>query len=73
MGTCSCMRVKTEMSTECFHCHKTVEKPELVTCVRCNIVMHKHCNQEHSTQNYTECPSCNRTGSLGVMIEHMTS
>ena len=55
----------------CFECKKKVQQSELVTCVRCNIILHNECEKNiRGDKGYCECPNpnCKRVGSLGYMI-----
>jgi len=56
---------------ECFYCALIVDKEvDHITCVRCKITLHDSCYKsgKDNEKNYTECPSCARTGSLGTVI-----
>jgi len=63
------MNNKNTSNKTCFKCNKNVQQSDLCTCVRCNIILHKECEEKYrGDKGYTECPSCKRTGSLGSMI-----
>ena len=69
MGIGMSSSIQKMNNKSCFICKKTVPKNYLCTCVRCNIILHKECEEnDRGDKGYTKCPNCKRTGSLGSMI-----
>ena len=55
---------------KCHLCSYNVNKEDLILCVRCNTALHVICHNKISNKTYTQCPNCNRIGSLGINLEH---
>ena len=52
-------------------CSNNVNKEDLILCVRCNKALHIICHNKISNEDYTECPNCERVGSLGINLENV--
>jgi hypothetical protein len=54
---------------KCFTCSKKITEKTYIKCVRCDIFLHKQCEELTSNKYYTICPRCDRCGSLGSIDE----
>lgn len=60
-----CCQFKKEK--KCYYCHDEIPVKELTRCVRCNLRAHYICyNLEQNNNSYTQCPGCQRIGSMGI-------
>lgn len=50
----------------CYYCDNEIPKNELTRCIRCNIKIHYNCFQQGNNKKYTECPNCQKIGTLGI-------
>ena len=52
-------------------CSCNVDKEDLILCVKCNKALHSSCeNKLNNNKDYTQCPSCNNIGCLGIKSEY---
>ena len=65
----SAMFTNKTIEKKCFTCSKKITEKTYIKCVRCNILLHKHCEELTSNKYYTICTRCDRGGSLGSIIE----
>ena len=50
----------------CHYCNCDISSSELLTCVRCNINIHRNCYHSNNNEmGFTTCPRCSRIGSIG--------
>lgn len=50
----------------CHYCKCDISSSELLTCVRCNVNIHRYCYDSNNNElRYTTCPRCSRVGSIG--------
>lgn len=53
-------------TAECIICWDCIGNQQWTTCVRCDIIMHNHCEELYrKDKGYTECPHCRRIGCIG--------
>jgi hypothetical protein len=53
----------------CLICYDKIETIKFVTCLRCNIFMHDHCEKSYrKTRGYCKCPHCQQIGTLGIYV-----
>lgn len=54
--------------TDCLICWDPIDSIELVFCTRCNIQLHKYCEETHrGEKGFCKCPHCQQLGSLGSL------
>ena len=54
----------------CHYCKCYISPAELLTCVRCNVKIHRYCYTSNNTEKrFTTCPRCSRVGSIGFSSE----
>lgn len=63
------MYTNKTIEKKCFTCSKKITENKYIKCVRCNILLHKQCEELTSNKYYTICPRCDRCGSLGSIVE----
>lgn len=55
---------------KCYYCHDSIPMNELIRCVRCDLRFHYICyHLQEKDNSFTQCPSCQKIGSLGVTQE----
>jgi hypothetical protein len=52
---------------KCFKCSKIIDAKTYIICVRCKIALHNECEEYYGHKYYTQCPRCDRYGSLGTL------
>ena len=58
---------KSKKEITCFICSKKILEKDYALCIRCEVVFHSECELYYrNNKSYTECPNCNRYGSIGV-------
>ena len=50
----------------CYKCSKSIHDKRYIICVRCKIALHECCEESYGHKYYTQCPRCDRHGSLGT-------
>jgi hypothetical protein len=54
----------------CHYCKDDISSPNILTCVQCDINIHRYCYYSNFNQsNCTKCPRCSRIGSIGFSSE----
>jgi hypothetical protein len=54
----------------CHYCKFDISPVQLLTCVRCNVKIHRYCYYSNNTEKrFTTCPRCSRIGSIGFSSE----
>lgn len=54
-------------TTECYICREKIDAYKKVTCINCNIILHKSCNLNHiRIKKYRRCPYCAKVRSLFI-------
>ena len=54
----------------CHYCNCDISSSELLSCVRCNVNIHRYCYHSNNNEmGYTTCPRCSRVGSIGFSSE----
>ena len=54
----------------CHYCNCDISSSELLTCVRCNINIHRNCYHSNNNEmGFTTCPRCSRVGTIGFSSE----
>ena len=65
MKTMKCCQFRK--GKKCYYCHDEIPVKELIRCVRCCLQVHYICySLEQNNNNYTQCPRCQRIGSMAI-------
>ena len=57
-------------NNNCLICQEKIGSQQWCKCVRCNVILHDLCEKKNrGEKHYTECPQCNRIGSIGFLYK----